>query len=111
ATAEVARRRARLACDQLARGSVPRVQVALEVHVEATTGDHAQIDRGGPEPADVADLVDEPGDHGGLAPPGGRVVRESGADQRERQVGRSADPDRLAVAGGTGPRRSGEQLV
>jgi hypothetical protein len=68
--------------DQHAGGQIPRVEVLLEIGVEASTGDEAEVDRGRAEATDIAYVGQEEREASGLpgAPFGG--VAEPGRDER-----------------------------
>ncbi len=54
AATQVGGDRSRFLRDQHAGGQIPRVEVLLEIGVEAPTGDETEIDRGRAEASDVA---------------------------------------------------------
>ena len=76
---------------------VPRSEPLLEVHVDAPGGDVAQVGRGCPEPADVADPGDDLGDARRLRAAPLELVAEPGGDERVLQRRRRAAADRRAV--------------
>ncbi len=89
--------RAGLGGHQRGRRPVPDVQSVLVVRVEPALGDHAQIQCGRTDPADIADQRQYPGQQRRLrgAPP--RGVAEAGADQRHGEFVGGGAPQRLVA--------------
>ena len=100
-----------LAGDQLARGPIPRAEPLLEVGVESSGGEVAQVGRRGAEPADVADPRDDLGDALGLLAASLDLVAEARGDERLLQRGRRAAVDGRAVEQGPAAGDRGEQLA
>ncbi len=94
---------ARLAGDQCAGGVVPRREVELPVRVDLAGGDVAEVERGRPAAADVADAAQRCGEHRALALALLGVVGEPGGHERAREVVQLARVDGAVVADGAVP--------
>ena len=96
---------ARLGGDQRSRGVVPSAQAGLEVRVQTSGGDRAQVEARRAHPSDVGDPRKQPS-HGGRLPGASlRLVAESGAHHHAlgRDVARAGDRRPIYVRPGPAP--------
>src|SRR5205814_1228345 len=104
-------RTAGFAYEQLAGRGVPRRARDLEVRIEAPSRDPGEVERRGSCTAEVAHRAGEPGRDGGLRGTLGRVVAESGGDEREPWVLHGGRRQAQRAKCRTGSASGGKDLV